>query len=295
MSKLGLAYRRIPILAIGRDVYLDSGLQIAQLDTAPRSVQPSLSSDPHTPEQQAIQWLISRYVCKVAFRTASTLLPLDHGFLADPIFVADRAKLLGFDFRSSVVQRQPAATSEILATLELLETTLLADGRQWLLKTEKPTTVDIEAIWPIAWLDEIENALPPQFFGPDRFPFVCGWLERFKAAVKIAQDRLGRIEEVSGAVAAQSIQSAPAGAIQEQATVDDGDPIALRKGLKRGQHVSIWTNDVPGQSHKDSGKLLGFDRHEIVIQVQNGDATFQLHAPSAGFNIEVLPTAQAQL
>lgn len=295
MSQLGLAYRRIPILAIGRDVYLDSSLQISQLDTVPHSVQPSLSSDPHTPDQQAVQWLISRYVCKVAFRTASTLLPLDHGFLTDPIFVADRAKLLGFDFRSSVVQRQPAATSEILATLELLETTLLTDGRKWLLKTEKPTTVDIEAIWPIAWLDEIENALPTQFFGSDRFPLVYGWLERFKVVVKKAHESLGHIEEVSGANATQSIHNAPSGATQQQTTVDDGDPIVLSKGLKRGQQVSIWTNDVPSQSHKDSGKLLGFDRHEIVIQVQKGDATFQLHAPSAGFNIEVLPTAQAQL
>lgn len=295
MSQLGLAYRRIPILAIGRDVYLDSSLQIAQLDSTPPNVQPSLSSDPNTPEQQAIQWLVSRYVCKVAFRTASTLLPLDHGFLTDPVFVADRAKLLGFDFRSSVVQRQPAATSEVLATFELLETTLLTDGREWLLKTERPTTVDIEAIWPIVWLDEIENALPPQFFGPDRFPLVYGWLERFKVAVKIAQESLGHTEEIAGAVAAESIHNAPAGATQEQARVDTSDPVALSNGLKRGQQVSIWTNDVPGHSQKDSGKLLGFDHHEIVIQVQKDAATFQLHAPSGGFNIEVLHTAQAQL
>lgn len=41
---------------------------------------------------------------------------------------------------------RPEALVEIRSSFELLETTLLADGREWILKTEGPSLADIEGM-----------------------------------------------------------------------------------------------------------------------------------------------------
>lgn len=47
---------------------------------------------------------------------------------------------------------RPEALAEIRDAAELLETTLLADGREWVLKTPGPTLADIEAVWVLHWV-----------------------------------------------------------------------------------------------------------------------------------------------
>lgn len=61
LQLLGIAYRRIPVLSIGRDVYLDTRLILQKLEVLypPSAAHPPLSAK--TGEHAAIERLLSRY------------------------------------------------------------------------------------------------------------------------------------------------------------------------------------------------------------------------------------------
>lgn len=61
VARLGIAYRRIPLLSIGRDVYLDTRLILQKLEALypPSAAHPPLSA--RTGEHAAIERLLSRY------------------------------------------------------------------------------------------------------------------------------------------------------------------------------------------------------------------------------------------
>ena len=94
------------------------------------------------------------------------LIPVDAPVLRDPKFVRDRADMVATKAESGAGARpnpspvspealaavRPEALVEIRATAELLETTLLADGRDWVLGTPGPKLADIEAIWVLHWV-----------------------------------------------------------------------------------------------------------------------------------------------
>ena len=94
------------------------------------------------------------------------LIPTDAPVLRDPKFVRDRADMVAKraeggagdqPLQSPVAPEvlttvRPEALVEIREAAELLETTLLADGRDWVLGTPGPMLADIEAIWVLHWV-----------------------------------------------------------------------------------------------------------------------------------------------
>lgn len=79
------------------------------------------------------------------FPRAGQLLPLDIPLMRDPKFQRDRQQFNGRSWDSAqMAKNRPEAAAHIRDAFEFLETTLLADGRDWILKTEKPSLADIE-------------------------------------------------------------------------------------------------------------------------------------------------------
>ena len=79
------------------------------------------------------------------FVRASQLLPSSLPLLKDPKFTKDREDYTGRSWtKENMVRGRPEALVEIRRAFELLETTLLADGRDWILGTEEPGLGDIE-------------------------------------------------------------------------------------------------------------------------------------------------------
>ena len=67
--------------------------------------------------------------------------------LKDPKFTKDRENLSGRRWSKENVDRmRPEALAEIKSAFELLETSMLADGRDWILKTSGPSLADIEGM-----------------------------------------------------------------------------------------------------------------------------------------------------
>lgn len=140
LDKLGVKYRRIPILAIGRDIYLDTRLIIRTLEQ--RFPNGKLGSD--KPEQRFIEQLLERYMVEgPVFQQTAGLVP--SAFLKDPKFAEDRKGFLGRNWTAEEMDDGRAECVLFVRNLfDLLESTILDDGRQWVLGTAKPSLADLQ-------------------------------------------------------------------------------------------------------------------------------------------------------
>ncbi len=176
--------------------------------------------------------------------------------LKDPKFNRDRADYMGVRrTKEEAAALRPEAVHELQRAMRLLETTLLADGRDWLLKTEGPTLADIEAVWPLHWMIKLPEALPPHL--GEQFPKVYAWVERFSAATSAARKTAEKAETVSGEEAQKLILSSAYN--EDEPSVDAEDQTAKFYGLQKGDMVQLWPIDS-GSGHKDTGNLGGSER-----------------------------------
>ena len=168
---------------------------------------------------------------------------------------------------------------EIRNAFAFLETTLLADGRDWILKTYKPSLADIEAVWPFHWLLDIK-ALPPTLISAQQFPRMFAWISRFKQVVSSAKASLPKPMTIKGVEAIQQIASSEFA--EPEGEVDDDDPLRLKKG----QDIEVWPLDS-GFSNRDHGRLVSLSSLESVIEVQQKvvGENIRAHFPRHGYRI----------
>jgi len=148
VKDIGTVYRRIPILAIGRDIYNDTRLVISKLEELfPQS--PKLSTT--SPDHKAIERLLEHWAVEEGlFKLAARLIPSDTPILQDPKWADDRADYSGArSTKESIAKGRPEALVEMARAFEILETTMLADDRDWILKTGQPSLADIEGMWSL--------------------------------------------------------------------------------------------------------------------------------------------------
>jgi len=108
--------------------------------------QPKISAT--TPEEQAIERLLDHWAIDSGlFTRAAQLIPADLPFSKDPKVAKDRQDFSGGKWANAEKMR-PEALVEMRSSFELLETTLLKDGRDWVLKTKSPSLSDIEGKSP---------------------------------------------------------------------------------------------------------------------------------------------------
>lgn len=278
---MGVKYRRIPILSIGRDVYLDTRLIIRKLEQLYPSL-PKLGAS--SADQKALERLLEHLsIDGGVFTSAMRLIPADLPLLRDPKFQKDRADFTGERLtRETAAALRPEAVSEIRQAMELLETTLLADGREWILKTDKPTLADIEAVWPLHWLSSMPGALPADQVSATQFPRVYGWIQRFQKAVSTAKAGQPKPNTVSGEQAEEIITKSPYN--EQEGQVEAVDGLVIFHHLAKSKKVALWPTDT-GANHKDVGKLVSLTATEVVIEPEAEGGKIRLHAPRHGFRV----------
>ena len=142
VKALGIKYRRIPLMSIGRDVYCDTRIILRKLE----ELFPRGAIGASQPEHKALQMLLATWtIDSGVFDRASQLIPTSLPIMNDPNFTKDRQEFSGRSWEKSKIEaRRPEALAHIRNTFHFLETTLLSDDREWILKTEKPSLGDIE-------------------------------------------------------------------------------------------------------------------------------------------------------
>ncbi|KAL1385707.1 glutathione S-transferase [Phyllosticta capitalensis] len=288
LSALGVAYRRIPVMAIGRDIYCDTRLMLRKLEE--QFPQGALGATGG--EHKAIQHLLNRWVTDggVSMRAVG-LMPPSLPILQDPKFLKDRQDFLGRPLsKETIEQGRPEAIVALRDAFELLESTLLADGRSWVLQTEGPSLGDIEAIWPFDWILDMAGALPPEIISAKQFPKVFDWIQRFRESVEQAQASGSKAVKLDGEAAGKLI----CGAIfaESGGKIDAADPL----GLELGSEVEVWPLDS-GSSHHDKGKLVSLTWDEVVLatKAEKWDAEVRLHFPRRGFRVARAASASAKI
>lgn len=143
LKALGVKYRRIPLLSIGRDIYCDSRFIIQKLEER----FPNGALGASQPDHKALEKLLGNWSLDSGlFVRASQVLPTTLPLVQDPKFIQDRKEFYGDNWNESfwTAKQRSQALVHVRNAFEFLETGLLADGRKWILGTEKPLLADIE-------------------------------------------------------------------------------------------------------------------------------------------------------
>ena len=283
LNKLGIQYRRIPLLSIGRSVYCDTRLILAKLEELFPSY-PSLNVS-QDPAQIATQKLLESWtVDGGVFVRASQTIPPDLPLMKDPKFMKDREDFSGRPWNPDAVRAsRPEALCHLREAFDFLETGFLADGRTWILATDKPSLADIHAVWPFHWMTGMKGALPEDIISAKTYPKVFAYIQRFNNAVRAAKENLPKPTRIKGQEAVDFIMHAKYPEGDQRLYIDDHDPVGAN--LKLGQVVGSWPIDS-GFKHKDVGKLVKLDKEEIVLEVEGQGGKLRLHHPRWNFRVK---------
>lgn len=139
VEALGVAYRRMPFMAIGKDIYCDTRIMLRKLE----ELFPNGKIGATTPEGRTIQKFLEVWHNEAGlFMKGVQCLP--PAFFKNEKFVKDRREFTGQPFGAEIMEKlRPAALTYVRDAFTVLED-LLSDGREWLLKTEMPSLCDIE-------------------------------------------------------------------------------------------------------------------------------------------------------
>jgi glutathione S-transferase len=283
LSSISVAYRRMPLLALGKDVYIDSRLILRKLET----LYPSSQLTPSSAADLGIKALFENYSTDGGvFGTCVKLMPYwsAASALRNEAFVADRARLSGGRRMTpeAMEKGRPDALQHMRQVFELLETMFLADGREWILGHGQhggPSTADIDAVWPLAWLLKdraMAGALPAEFFTKEKYPRTYAWVDRFMDLVEDKRKAQGKAPVAIDGPAMKTRVLASSAPL-EATRFEDADPL----GLRAGDMVEVYPTDY-GQAHRDRGVLVGLTTTEVVVRNELG---LHLHFPRWNFRV----------
>ncbi|KAF2034483.1 hypothetical protein EK21DRAFT_97570 [Setomelanomma holmii] len=280
LASIGVGYRKIPIMAIGKDVYCDSRLIISKLD----ALHPNSNLTPRTAAELGVQKLFENYsVDGGVFGNAVKLMPYwtDATLLRNKIFLDDRQKLMGGRrmTKETMDAVRPEGLQQIRQTFNLLETTFLADGRDWILGSKEPTVADIDAVWPFEWMimdRNMNECLPEAHISDKIYPKVFAWVRRFMSVVEEKKSARPKPTTFNGAAMANLTLSATS-ATDDIGFIND-DPLDITPG----EELEVYPSDY-GQMGKTAGQLVGLSTTEVVIRNAKG---LNVHFPRWNFTIK---------
>ncbi|CAL1701069.1 unnamed protein product [Somion occarium] len=287
-EKLGVTYRRIPVLAIGNDVYCDTSLIASVLE---RRFPPSEGYKSLFPPRKGggkadtglVKALTMYWTDRAVFPLAANSLPYSK---FPPAFIKDRSAWLGTQIDPKEVEaRHPIVKSQIVSHLSLIEEQL-SDGREWLLDTETPGLADLSSHFILSWIRYFRNL--KDLFESGTFPSSVSWLTRIAGYIdKLNKENVAPFEAIDATKAAETICSALS-SVHESVDFDDSE--AGRLKVEQGEIVSV----VPSDNAKvpTIGKLLALNREQVVIETRGSVGTVLCHFPRLEFAVEAQSQAK---
>lgn len=253
LEKFDITYRRIPLLAFGKDVYADSSLIIDELQSRYNAL-------PTTPADKAYEIFGVQI-----FASALNIIPT-----ADltPEFVKDRLTIFSGLADPNYAELRPSGLAEMKAKFNIIENEFLGSSSGTFISGEKFGLADLHAGWAVGWaLKAIRLGQEPGF-GEINFPRIYKWVASWPKPqyTDVSQEQLSDIMK-GAAYTAKDIG------------VNDKDPL----GIKAGTYVTVENSDTKSGAHPQNGKLVGVNDVEIVLELKNG---IRLHFPRIGYLIK---------
>ncbi|TFK75949.1 hypothetical protein BDN72DRAFT_831380 [Pluteus cervinus] len=279
---LGINYRRIPILAIGNDVYCDTSLIVSALE---RRFPPAdgygtifpLAKHGRGTDTGALKVFAQFYADSTLFSLAPALLPWDR---FPEAFIKDRSALRGAQIDLEAMKAgRGAALSQLSSHLALLEQQL-SDGREWLFDTQLPSLADISVHFVLAWVMSARG--PETLFDPKQYPKVLQWIDRLSDHVQQQRKLLPAPAKITGDEAAENILKS---SHEDYDVVGFDTTEANRLDIRLGDTVQVAPTDN-ARDFPVTGKLVALNQEEVVIQVQALSGIVNCHLPRLTFSIK---------
>ncbi len=257
------AYRKIPVMQIGADVYCDSQCIVRELER--RHPAPTV----HPGRSEATSWAFAFWSDRVLFQAAVGVI---FGQMADQVpkeFIEDRTKLMGAGQRfdtNAMKAAVPLLKESLRAQLDWLDTQL-ADGRAFLTGAA-PGLADFTSYHPIWFL---ASYYPPAGEVLAAHPRLSAWKERVRS---IGYGKMVPMER------AEALEVARAAKPETEAAADPGEP----NGLKPGDKVMVMPDDY-GRDPV-AGELVRSSAQEIAVRrIDPALGEIVVHFPRAGFMV----------
>lgn len=272
---LGITYRRIPVMFLDGQAYIDTTAASLALERAfggGSGARSLLFKFPALQLQLAVNW------------AESTMFRLGAGHLynapLNEAFVRDRKQFMpGTSFDGGAMkERVPFVRSQLIANLEAIEMHLSGEKGGKFLFGEEPQYLDFCLFTPLNWvqtqlrtgedlLPTVSPKSPNQDWSSYPFPKTLTWLAAVRAYVaerKVKPVKLNA-EQAAEVILTQSAQTSPQ--VQKQGKVEKDDPLVKAGWLKgeKGEMVSVTpvdTGRVP-----QVGRLVGLERASVTIKV----------------------------
>ncbi|KAK7035798.1 glutathione s-transferase [Favolaschia claudopus] len=287
---LGVTYRRIPILAIGNDIYCDTSLIASALERRfPHSNGYYGTLFPNkkhggSPDTGLIKAFAKHWPDTVLFSLAPLHLPWEK---FPPKFLQDRGSFRGSDTINvqAMVAGRGKSLSMLSTYLALIEEQL-SDGREWLFDTELPSLADISVHFVYTWLKGFRGV--ESLFDARTFPKSLEWLARLSAYLGRLKQHRTQVPVITGKDAAARIAAA---------TFEPYDVVGFdvlegsRLGLKAGDRVSIAPDDS-AKNFGTEGKLVALNKEEFVIETHGSAGIVRCHFPRIMFTAKVVSGAK---
>ncbi|KAF9055110.1 hypothetical protein BDZ89DRAFT_1106980 [Hymenopellis radicata] len=233
--------------------------------------------------------------------TDSVLFPLGPVFLQwekfPEVFLKDRAAFSNVPSVSaaSMINLRGKNSSLIASHIALTEEQL-GDGREWLFDTTSPSLADVSLHFILSWIkaapgtDSVfdEKNVPCTLKASSTTVSYCllictlQWLARMSEYLDSGKSTLS-VSKIKGDEAARRIASAA----REDYSVLGFDLVeAMRLGLKEGDIVQVAPNDT-GRAFPTTGKLVGLNQEEFVLETTSSFGVFRCHFPRIGFTARV--------
>jgi glutathione S-transferase len=204
LEALGITYRRIPVLAVGKDIYCDSSLII---DLVNDKIGKWMI--PVSPADKA--WEAWGHE---AFMEILTLIPLE--VLTDD-FVKDRETIFPILKRSDYKLMKPSGVAALKSRLEFIEKNVLSKYPH--ISGGKLGVADVHVLWGLRWgLNDLGAKKEPGL-GPDAFPKLWKLIESLPEP---------KPETISGEDAVKAIKDSELSA--GNVSVAKDDPLGIEEG-----------------------------------------------------------------
>ncbi|KIX07760.1 uncharacterized protein Z518_02414 [Rhinocladiella mackenziei CBS 650.93] len=310
-----VTYRKIPVLAIGREIYIDTSLILETLEHQfPPSkgygtIYPSPTPSTTNRCRPLIRGFASYWTDRPLFRVTTGLIPSS---VWRTRFGIDRANLIGHKLDPDKLERKvPQNLSGLDLHLSLLEP-LFSPGseeRKWIFDAPTPSAADIALWYQLDWGEKISRGEGTEdltgggtsdrpgegmeaVFNGQRYPGLTAWFERVKTFFDGLPRMETRVEREDKGGIRNLLDRLKLTRLLEQTPLlptpaRPHTSLDMRNGLVPGAEVGVAPDDT-GRDSPTVGTLVAVTPEEVVITPRdNGQDTslgeLRIHFPRIGF------------
>ncbi|KAK5133548.1 hypothetical protein LTR08_007587 [Meristemomyces frigidus] len=312
-----LTYRRIPILAIGRELYCDTSLIVEALEHFFPEAEGYQTLYPDAADgrdyRPMIRGFASYWTDRPLFRATTGLIPAS---VWRTPFGEDRAELIGHKLDPDKLEKKlPENLARLDLQLSMLEPLFSHQGEgPWIFSTKAPSLADISVYYQLSWGSDIaagrlinnltgggtsdtETEGATAVFNAQRYPGVFTWyktLQRYFENLPSTEDT-----DPAFATVLEQIRNSPAlgkKSLLLPTPRSSHAELDRKCGLIEGAMVSVAPDDT-GRADPTVGTLVALSPEEVVMKPKQlerkAEVEVRVHFPRLGFVVR--PVGGAKL